>query len=1014
MRCNSISWNLLLSTQAYTYRQLSLQALVEQMTTLYHSVYFAHELTRHQTANSVDRLSRALFDACVDLNPHQVDAALFALRSPLARGVLLADEVGLGKTIEAGLVLCQFWAERKRRLLVICPASLRKQWAAELEEKFNLPTLILENSQFRQMQADGIPNPFDGQSIGNAKVVIVSLHFASRMRNWVRQTLWDLVVIDEAHKLRNAYRKSNKMGQNLSWALEGKRKLLLTATPLQNSLLELYGLAALIDEQIFGEQGAFRARYTNQDANLDDLRQRLTPFCHRTLRRQVLEYVQYTERRPMTREFYPSDAEQQLYESVSDFLEREDTYSIPSRQRHLTTLILRKILASSSYALAGTLDTFRERLEGVLQERRETLSLAERIIEGEELAPDLLDEWSEKPVSSREDEDGDEALFDDDDASVADAEDNYGFENQDAKLDLGQLRRELEELERYAGWARSIQVDEKSRALLQAIRIGMDEMERMGAPRKALIFTESRRTQDYLKRFLEANGYAGRIVLFSGTNSEPESRAIYEQWQERNRATGRVSGVRAVDMRTALIEHFRDHADIMIATEAGAEGVNLQFCALIVNYDLPWNPQRIEQRIGRCHRYGQKFDVVVINFLNQRNEADQRVYELLHDKFKLFSGIFGASDEVLGSIESGVDFERRVLAIYQTCRTPQEIEAAFQALRDELQERIDDRMAATRRKLLEHFDEEVHARLRGQLADTRFQLDRVERMFWRLTNNVLADHAIFDEQELTFELVRLPAPNIALGHYRLISKTRENIPGTFLYRLSHPLGEYVIEAGKALTPPPAQVTFDITNHPTRISVVEALQGNAGWLILELLTVDAFARDEYLLFSAFTDTGEALDQETCERLFSCEATVDTLGEVPQPVAQRLQAEANRHAQATLHRNMEANNRFFREEQERLERWADDMMLAAERSLQETKAQIKALSRQARQAATTQEQHELQRRIRDLEAKQRNQRRRIFEVEDEIREKRDALISALEQRMTQHTHRRPLFTIRWQVI
>src|SRR5690606_16836610 len=190
-------------------------------------------------------------------------------------------------------------------------------------------------------------------------------------------------------------------------------------TPLQNSLLELYGLTSLIDDQIFGELASFRARYTNQDADLDDLRQRLAPFCHRTLRRQVLEYVQYTERRPMTREFYPSDAEQQLYESVSDFLEREDTYSIPSRQRHLTTLILRKILASSSYALAGTLDTFRERLEGVLQERRETLSLAERIIEGEELAPDLLDEWSEELESGLEDD----AIFDEDEPDAVDLAD---------------------------------------------------------------------------------------------------------------------------------------------------------------------------------------------------------------------------------------------------------------------------------------------------------------------------------------------------------------------------------------------------------------------------------------------------------------------------------------------------------------------------------------------------------------------------------------------------------------
>jgi hypothetical protein len=833
------------------------------------------------------------------------------------------------------------------------------------------------------------------------------------MRDWVRQTQWDLAVIDEAHKLRNAYRKSNKMGQNLLWALENTRKLLLTATPLQNSLLELYGLTSLIDDQIFGELSAFRARYTNQDADLDNLRQRLAPFCHRTLRRQVLEYVQYTERRPMTREFYPTDAEQNLYESVSAFLEREDTYSIPSRQRHLTTLILRKILASSSYALAGTMDTFRERLEGLLQEQRETLSLAERIIEGEELEPDLLDEWSEEPAPELED---DTVANEDDfeDAGFEDSGESNDSITDTPAIDLNRLRREIEELERYAGWARGIRVDEKSRALLQALRIGLDEMARMGAPRKALIFTESRRTQDYLKRFLEANGYARRIVLFSGTNNDPESRAIYEQWQEKHRTSGRASGVRAVDMRTAIIEHFRDHADIMIATEAGAEGVNLQFCALVVNYDLPWNPQRIEQRIGRCHRYGQQFDVVVINFLNQRNEADQRVYELLRDKFNLFSGIFGASDEVLGSVESGVDFERRILAIYQTCRTLAEIEAAFQALRDELQARIDDRMAATRRKLLEYFDEDVHARLRGQLADTRFQLDRVARMFWRLTRNVLAGQATFDDQELAFALLRPPHPDIALGHYRLISKTRENIAGAFLYRLSHPLGEYVIDTGKTLSPPPAHVTFDITHHPTRISVVEALKNCSGWLVLQLLTIDAFARDEYLLFSAFTDGGEALDQETCERLFSCDATMQPLSEIPRPVVDQLKAEAKRHAQATLHRNMEANSCFFREEQERLERWAEDVMLAAERALQETKAQIKTLSRQARQATTTQEQHELQRRIRDLEAKQRNQRRHIFEVEDEIIEKRDALIDALEQRMTQRTHRQTLFTIRWQVV
>src|SRR5665647_466987 len=125
------------------------------MITSFHAKYFAHELTRRHGANDVGRLSMSLFDAAVDLNPHQIEAALFALESPLSKGVILADEVGLGKTIEAGIVLCQFWAERKRRLLVLCPASLRKQWALELEEKFNLPTRVLDAKAVREEQRSG-------------------------------------------------------------------------------------------------------------------------------------------------------------------------------------------------------------------------------------------------------------------------------------------------------------------------------------------------------------------------------------------------------------------------------------------------------------------------------------------------------------------------------------------------------------------------------------------------------------------------------------------------------------------------------------------------------------------------------------------------------------------------------------------------------------------------------------------------------------------------------------------
>jgi hypothetical protein len=959
--------------------------------TAYHAKFYAHDLTR-RAASGLDRLSMSLFDAAVDLNPHQIEAALFALESPLSKGVLLADEVGLGKTIEAGIVLCQFWAERKRRLLVICPASLRKQWALELSEKFNLPTRVLDAKTFREQQRLG------RSPLNEKAVLIVSFNYANALREEIKAVGWDLVVIDEAHKLRNAYRPSNKVGQGIRWATEDCRKLLLTATPLQNSLVELFGLSTLIDEHLFGDINAFRARYVGAGSSITDLRQRLATFCKRTLRNQVMEYVRYTERRAITRPFSPSDTEHALYEAVSSFLQRPDSYALPQRQRHLTALILRKLLASSSQAIAGTLDTLRTRLEMLRDEQvADDPELAERLIDSEDIEDELLDE-----------------ILAEDDVPTAASGDT-------PLIDRKKLKEEIDLLARLTTMAQAIPVDTKTQTLLKALDIGFAQMAETGAPRKAVIFTESRRTQDYLKAFLEAQGYKGRVVVFNGTNGGPEATQIYEAWLAKNKNTGRASGSRGIDVRAALVEHFRDEATIMLATEAAAEGINLQFCSLVVNYDLPWNPQRIEQRIGRCHRYGQKHDVVVVNFLNERNEADKRVLELLGEKFNLFNGVFGASDDVLGSIDSGVDFEKRILAIYQECRTSEEIETAFAKLQAEMDESIRARLDDTRRKLFERFDEDVHQRLRVKLADAKAQLDRVGQRFWSLTRFILDGRARFDDDALTFDLQKPPRPHIAAGRYHLISKSqpesghdRSEEQGRYLYRLSHPLGEDVIDNGKALATPSAEIVFDVTNHPSRIHVVEALRGKAGYLRLTRLRIASYEHEEYLLFSGFDDQGAALDQETMEKMFGCAGTATALPAVPVDTDNRLSAEASQHVKATVSLSLEQNSAHFNQARDKLERWADDMVLAAEKALVDTKEQIKALRREARQAATLEQQHVIQEKLQKLERQQRRQRQEIFSVEDEIMEKRDTLVDQLERRLAQSTDSESLFSVRWRVV
>jgi hypothetical protein len=715
----------------------------------------------------------------------------------------------------------------------------------------------------------------------------------------------------------------------------------------------------------------------------------------------VMEYIRYTERRPITRPFTPSDDEHALYEAVSGFLQREDSYALPRRQRHLIALILRKLLASSSQAIAATLDTLVMRLETLRDEKvQDDAEFTEGLIEAEEIEGDLLDEIIAEPGEAE-------------------------AESAPRTIDRQKLREEIDILQRLATWARSIGTDTKTKTLLTALDIGFEQMAATGAARKALIFTESRRTQEYLKTFLTSHGYGGQVVLFNGTNGGPEATAIYQRWVEKNSDTGRSSGSRAVDVRTALIEHFRDGASILLATEAAAEGINLQFCSLVINYDLPWNPQRIEQRIGRCHRYGQRHDVVVINFLNERNEADRRVLELLGEKFSLFSGVFGASDEVLGTIESGVDFEKRILAIYQECRTSEEIDAAFRTLQAEMDEQIRTRMDDTRRTLFEHFDEDVHQRLRLRLDDAKAQLDRFGQRFWSLTRFMLDGRARFDDEALAFDLERPPRKEIASGRYHLISKSHpKSMAGgedvvseersQFLYRLSHPLGEHVVETAKAIATPAAQIVFDVSYHPTRIHAVEALRGKSGFLTLTRFVVESYEREEYLLFSGVDDADASLEQETMEKLFICSGQVKGDAAIPSAVRERLGAEAERHAKATVSRSLEQNSVHFHQAREKLEKWADDMVLSAEKALADTKEQIKALRRQARQAVTLEEQHAIQQQIQKLEKQQRRQRQDIFKVEDEITEKRDALIESLERRLAQKNESERLFTIKWAVV
>jgi ERCC4-related helicase len=943
--------------------------------------FFAWELTRRANADSVESLGSTLVDAQVDLNPHQVEAALFACRNPLSRGVILADEVGLGKTIEAGLVLAQFWAERKRRVLIIVPANLRKQWHQELKDKFALDGQILESKGYNQQRRDGVANPFD---IGAP--IICSYQFAKAKIEDLRAVPWDIVVFDEAHRLRNVYKPGNVIANTLKDGLaQVPAKVLLTATPLQNSLLELFGLVSVIDERIFGDLDSFRRQFAriNQPETFQALRRRIAPLCKRTLRKQVAHSISYTNRIPIVQEFTPGDDEQRLRGLVADYLRRPDLKALPNSQRQLISLVLWKLLASSTHAIGGALGTMAARLERLLAETPEPEGLADSM--GRDF--EALDET---------DDEGD------------------GSSDADAPLsaqDRAAIAKEISELRRYEQLAKGIRDNAKGEALLAALGRAFTELDHLGAPRKALIFTESRRTQDYLLSLLADTDYGHGIVLFNGSNSGPDAQRIYRAWLEHHAGSDRITGSKTADTRAALVEHFRDHGTVMIATEAGAEGINLQFCSLVINYDLPWNPQRVEQRIGRCHRYGQRFDVVVVNFIDRSNDADRRVYQLLEQKFQLFSGVFGASDEVLGAIGSGVDFERRIAEIYQRCRDPDTIRDGFEQLQLDLASEINEAMVRTRDILLEHFDEQVLERVRDDSIATR---DRFEQLFLDLTRAELNGNATFAADN-SFTLHSLPSPALAgqvpLGRYELPRRSGD----AHLYRLGHPLGAYLLEQAKSRALSPARLVFDYDAYSKRLSTLEPWRGSRGVLVAELMTIVSLAgREQRLVVAAITDDDRILGEDDPEKLLrlpiSSQTALDAAPNAPPALSSNLDQRRNAIARQVNERNLS----YFQQEVEKLDAWADDLKVGLEQEIKELDRQIKEVRRTATVAVTLEEKLHWQKQQRELEQRRGRIRRALFDRQDEIEGRRNDLIADLEMQLAQQAATHGLFIIEWELI
>ena len=935
--------------------------------------YYLNCFESKKNGSDINRLSMTLFNSKIRLTPHQIDAALFAFKSPISKGVILADEVGLGKTIEAGLIIAQLWYEKRARILIITPASLMRQWNAELYEKFMLDSTIMDGKQFRGYLKKGYSNPFD--VAGN--IVICSYQYASTNAKMIRDSNFDTVIIDEAHKLRNAYTGKSITCNNIKFATEKMKKVLLTATPIQNSLMDIFGITSFIDDDIFGDKDIFKLNYIkNFDENNAELKNRLHTYLHRTLRNQVKQYVKYTKRTAKTFNFVQTSEEQEIYKSLQNIIidSENNPYIIPKAQSHLLLLILSKLMGSSIYALQGTLDVILKRLE--------------ELKEGNDL--NLLEYFE-------------------DDELIEDYEiEEINNQTEKTTIDLNELNREIKLIKDLISKTNNISRESKYYTLLESLKYAFEHLKEIGANEKVLIFTESTRTQEFLYKSLKEDGYED-ILLFNGGNKNEESKKIYDEWISKPENADKINNTRSINMRSAIIDKFSKDGKILISTEAGAEGLNLQFCSLIINYDLPWNPQRVEQRIGRCHRFGQKYDVTVINFINSSNKAEQRTYELLSTKFNLFNEVFGASDEILGKLESENNIEKSIAEIYKKCRTEEEIDEAFNLLQSKFSFEIDQNLSDTRQKIIDNFEEDIQKYFSDMMVNTEKSLNEIERIFWNLSKIVLKDKASFDDENFVIKVTNIPKLN---GEYKISSRNENNLYMDF--NSNTVLGKYILEEAHKCTLNKAFVKFDISNYAFKLTEIERMKGSKGVISFNKYLINSFDNEEYLFFTGLTESGEFLDNDLISKMFRLSDIENYNVKLPTNLVMKVEENVKLNANKIFQESSEKNNEYLSNEIIKINNWADDKIQAIQYNAELMREQRKELRKQSDLCLNMTDKIRIEDEISKLTDKISKAWMEIADIEEEVESSRKEKVDAIKKENMKSSKLDNIFTISYEVI
>ena len=506
--------------------------------TPFHAYYTARMLER---LSDDDRFVSVFASSDIEVYPFQIAAASFALRSPYQKGVILCDEAGMGKSHEAMLIISQKWLEGCHHILLAIPnADLLVQWVELIEQYYTIPYVVITNrKEWNDATSEDNQNAFDRDAL-----VITTYDFAVDNEVSASAVHWDMTEFEEANALSAVYQDDNKQAKSLKRIAGDSFRLLLTGTPIEKNIMDLYGLIWFIDENVLPDEREFLARYLRRPENYTELAERVSKYCFRTLRLQAKEYAKVPNRVLVTHEYTPSQQERELYNLLYTYINNPVKHAFPEMNQYDLALRLLGLQSSSTAAIMQTVKGIIKRLEAM---------------------PDAQDELA--------------------------------------------LWRNIQET------AITIRQDSKAKALLSVLKFGFSLMKKCGAKKKAVIFTESVETQKMLFDLLR-DRY--KTFVYNGS-------ADY-----------------------TAIRGFRDSGEILISTDNGAKGFNLEDASFVIHYDLTYNTLKVEQRIDRCHRLGQKNDVLSFAFIDKDNFSDVRKLELINKRVLVANGVFGITDNLVG------------------------------------------------------------------------------------------------------------------------------------------------------------------------------------------------------------------------------------------------------------------------------------------------------------------------------------------------------------------------------